>query len=72
MECPLCGNEMKKGFVQSARRVLFTKEQNEGFFDIKAKDDIVLSSNNWTHPTCIAYHCRDCKKVIIDYSQTIQ
>ena len=71
MKCPICDKEMEKGFVQSARRVIFTNDKNEGFFDIKAKDDIVLSSNNWTHPICIAYHCSDCKKVVIDYGQTI-
>lgn len=72
MKCPYCDKEMEKGFVQSARTVLYTTEKNEGLFTIKAKGDIVLTSNNWTNPTCIAYHCRDCKKVVIDYSETLQ
>lgn len=69
MKCPCCGNEMITGFVQSARRILFTTEKNESGFDIKSRDDIILSSHNWTNPTCTAYHCVDCQKVVIDYSQ---
>lgn len=69
MKCPCCSSEMTRGWVQSARRILFTTLKSEAFFDIKAKDDVILSSHNWTNPTCIAYHCADCKKVVIDYSE---
>lgn len=68
MKCPCCGKEMVSGFVQSARRILFTEVKNESWFDIKGSDDVVLSTHNWTNPTCIAYNCDDCKKVVIDYS----
>lgn len=72
MNCPFCGKEMEQGFVQSARRVLYTAQKNEGPFSIKAKGDIVLTANNWVNPTCVAYHCRSCKRVVIDYSETMQ
>ena len=69
MKCPCCGNEMTKGLAQSARRILFTTEKNDGFLDIKGKDDVVISYNNWSMPTCVAYHCGNCKKVVIDYAE---
>ena len=72
MNCPYCGKEMEKGFMQSARTVLFTTQKNEGAFTWKGKGDIVLTANNWLNPTCIAYHCKDCKKVVADYSETLQ
>lgn len=68
MKCPCCSKEMTKGFVQSARRIFFTEVRNDSWLDISGKDDVVLSTHNWTNPTCIAYHCEDCKKVVIDYS----
>ena len=69
MNCPCCGKEMLKGLVQSSRRILFTTIRNESFIDIKATDDVLLSSNNFFYPTCVAYHCGDCKKVVIDYGE---
>lgn len=70
MKCPCCGNEMTKGIVQSARQIFFTTKEHKNWFipDVEGSDETVLSSHNWTKPTCTAYHCSDCKKVIIDYS----
>ena len=69
MKCPCCGNGMTKGWAQSARRMLFTTEKNDGFLDIKGKNDVVISCNNWSMPTCVAYHCGSCKIVVIDYAE---
>lgn len=69
MKCPCCGNEMTKGFVQSFRRMLFLTEKYDGFLDIKGKDDVEISHNNWSVATCVAYHCGSCKKVVIDYAE---
>ena len=69
MKCPYCSREMTKGWVQSARRVLFTTNKNDGGLDIKDKSDVVLTANNFFNPTCVAYHCGNCKKVVIDYAE---
>lgn len=69
MRCPFCDNEMTKGWVQSARRVLFTTHKNDGGFVIKDKSDVVLTMNNFFSPTAIAYHCKDCRKVVVDYAE---
>ena len=68
MKCPCCGKAMISGVVQSSRNIIFTTEPSCGAFNIKSKDDVVLSSNNFTGPTCLAYICKECEKVVIDYS----
>ena len=69
MKCPWCDNEMSRGWMQSCRRVLFTTIKSEWGAGIKDKTDIVLTTNNFTNPTAIAYHCEMCKKVIVDYTE---
>jgi len=66
MICPFCGREMIPGFVQSARKVFFTQEKHSWWF-VPDTEDVLLTRHNMTGPTCTAYHCPDCKKVIADY-----
>lgn len=70
MKCPCCGKEMTNGVVQSSRHIFFTTKPHKNWFfpNPVGNKDIVLSSNNWTKPTCIAYHCAECKKIVIDYA----
>ena len=74
MKCPFCDNEMTKGVVQSARQIFFTTQAHKNWFvpDVAVGDEVVLSSRNWTRPTCAAYHCAECKKVIVDYSESVE
>ena len=71
MTCPYCGKEMVKGVVQSGRKIFFTTKEHKNWFlpDIALEDEFTLSSHNWVRPTCIAYHCADCEKVVIDYAE---
>lgn len=73
MKCPYCGKEMISGVVQSGRQIFFTTKSHKNWFfpDIAVDEEIVLSSHNWTRPTCVAYHCDECKKVVIDYSEEV-
>ena len=73
MKCPCCGGNMTRGIVQSARQIFFTTKAHKNWFlpDTATGDEITLSSHNWTSPTCAAYHCSACKKVVIDYSANI-
>lgn len=70
MRCPYCNEEMICGAVQSQREIFFTTRADRTWLisALAKKDEIVLSSHNWSKPTCIAYHCPVCRKVIIDYS----
>lgn len=74
MKCPYCGNEMTSGIVQSARHIFFTTKPHKNWFtpNTVGNKDIVLSSHNWTRPTGDAYHCDECKKVVIDYSAEVE
>lgn len=71
MKCPTCGQEMEEGFVQSAREIFFTIEPHRFWFKVK-KEEVLLSAHNWTRPTCIAYLCRNCKKVVINYAEKVK
>lgn len=70
MKCPFCGKEMINGAVKSAREIIFTKNTEKKLFKttIARDEEFSLSSNNLGRPTCVAYHCPECRKVIIDYS----
>jgi hypothetical protein len=57
---------MTRGFVQSARTIFFTEHPHKVLFAPK-RDETTLSTKNNTSPTCTAYHCPRCRKVIIDY-----
>jgi hypothetical protein len=69
LKCPICNREMKEGVIQSARTIFFTTEPHSFFFkpDNAGSKEITLSKHNWTRPTCKAYHCEKCKKILLDY-----
>ena len=68
MYCPFCKIKMQTGVVQSPRHIFFTSNPCRWIFKIKSEDTL-LSSNNFISPTCVAYQCPKCKKVIIDYDK---
>ena len=69
MNCPYCGKEMTKGVVQGSRGFYFTTQpQSVWFWPDKTRGDFFLSSHNWTVPSCVAYHCAACRKVLFDYA----
>lgn len=72
MKCPWCGKEMTDGFINSARQVLFSENPNSPLIFTKAGGDINLTQHNWTRPSSKAYHCKSCKKVIVDYGFEIE
>lgn len=43
-------------FKKKLRKVLMQRDENKFIAD------------NWTKPTCIAYNCPNCKKIVIDYA----
>lgn len=67
MKCPGCGKEMEKGAVQSTRSYYFTKETSKFSSVPNLGTDIRLSGGGVLQtPTCTAFHCKDCKKVVLD------
>ena len=73
MKCPYCNSEMTDGYIQSARAIIFTTEPHTvQFWPSKKTGEFWVSSNNWTAPICVAYHCPECKKIIVDYTETVK
>lgn len=68
MKCPFCGENMEYGYVQSARKIFFTPQRHALFFEACDEDEQTLSAHNFTSPTCEAFRCARCEKIIIDYS----
>lgn len=68
MTCPFCNNPMTPGFVQARAEVYFTEKPHKLMFAAKG-NDIVLTQHNNTAPTCTAWHCPLCQKVVIEYGK---
>ena len=71
MNCPYCGKEMEKGYIQSrdglnwtAKKRLVAALSSLGQDSLSLKND--AADNN---RTVYAYKCAACKKVIIDYTE---
>ena len=73
MKCPCCGKKMISDVVQSARMIFFaTKAHKHWFVPYKSKNETELSSHSWARPTSVAYHCFECKKVVIDHDVEVE
>lgn len=66
MTCPTCNTPMTPGFVQARGEVFFTEKPHKMLFSAKG-NDVVLTQHNNAAPTCRAYLCPLCRKVVIGY-----
>ena len=71
MICPYCGKEMEEGIIQSPQELSWKKGLDRPVIG-RAKyheGSVVLSELSYLKGSAVkAYLCRDCGKVIIDYS----
>lgn len=58
---------MEKGWINSAREVVYTRKLKKWFIEASKIGDISLTTHNMTFPRCEAYVCRDCHWVIVPY-----
>ena len=69
MICPICNQEMQQGFVQSGTVILWTKKIHK--VSLLHKDGDVLLLKSFLKPSAVpASICKECKKIIMDYSET--
>ena len=61
MQCPYCGNEMEKGYLQSRDGIGWGKKE----VLIKAFSELLAEKP--LGKTVETYNCRQCKKLIIEY-----
>ncbi len=66
MECPYCKNEMRKGFVQSAREIFFSERERVLFYRShpKLEKDIRIA-NLWNEYAAPAHYCDACQCLIV-------
>ncbi len=71
MKCPYCGKDTEKGLLQSPYEISWFKGDRRHLFGRSEFHDgsVVLSELSLIKGSAVtAYLCRDCRKVIIDYS----
>lgn len=62
MICPYCKEKMEKGYIQSKAGLGWN--ENKRFLS----ETSAWSSDQRLHAEQVAYRCKACKKIIIDYS----
>jgi len=67
MKCPYCGEEMKKGFIQSQRGIIWSQDKKKlSFNPSKNKGDVAITSFGLFGTSTDSYLCNSCKKIVIN------
>lgn len=67
MKCPCCDQEMESGYLQTGTRIAWTKKIHKVSLRPR-KGEIMLENNVFKGVNFQAYICKQCKKVLLDYS----
>lgn len=70
--CPCCGEQLIQGYIQSPRPISWLPKKLKIFTmaGFIGNDAIVLSEGKFLSASCIiAYNCKKCRKIIIDYEE---
>ncbi len=73
MKCPYCNKEMESGYVQCRHGLHWTpKKQKVAALSGMGKGAIAIGNDNgyMANSSAIAFHCKDCKMVIIQYGNS--
>ncbi len=65
LDCPLCGREMKEGYVFSPRQILWT--ENEKNKVIENQSEMLVGVPMWKSKKVAAYRCEECGIVTFEY-----
>ena len=71
MKCPYCKKEMELGFIQSQQEISWKKGDKKPLMGRAQfhEGSVILSKLSFLKGSAVtAFLCRECKKVIIDYS----
>ena len=71
MKCPYCKKEMELGFIQSPQEISWKKGDKKPLIGRAQfhKGSVIISELSFLKGSAVtAFLCRECKKVIIDYS----
>lgn len=67
MKCPNCINEMEQGFLQGMRRAAWVKNKHRVSL-LPRQGEILLANNTLGDFVFPAWICKNCKKIVVDYS----
>ena len=69
MTCPSCGKEMTRGYIQCRDGVTWTpKLWWAAALTSQGKDSVSLENGAADNARAVyAFHCKDCRKVMIEY-----
>ena len=66
--CPYCNQEMDSGtIIGNGRIIMFAKKEHFAF--TAGEDEVMLSKTYTETPHFPAIRCKNCKKIIVDYSK---
>lgn len=69
MNCPICGKIMEQGFVQAGDILVWVKQKHKISL-LPKSGEVMLGRNFWGYCAIPAWICKDCKKVLLDYTET--
>ena len=67
MNCPYCNEEMEMGCIESARGFYFTKKPHTLVFSPKVDEIPLAPVNVFDGSRHSAFHCKNCKTILIKY-----
>lgn len=65
MKCPNCGNEMEKGYIQSRDGLGWNRRKRL----LSSLSSIM--ADQYLGTVVPAYRCNSCRKIVIDYSDSV-
>lgn len=73
MKCPYCNKKMEQGVIQSPQEISWQKKKRLLSRSDMYDDAVCLSPWSFLKGSAVeAWLCRDCNKVVIDYSANIE
>lgn len=67
MKCPVCSKDMEQGFMQGNQRAAWVKNKHTMSI-LPREGEVLLESKTFDSFLFTAWICKDCKKVVVDYS----
>jgi hypothetical protein len=66
LDCPKCGNELRKGYIFSSRRICWSESGESILFD--DGNEVLIKDSIFKIAKIPAYRCEVCKFVTFSYN----
>lgn len=67
MKCQYCDADMENGFLQCMKRIAWVKAPHKASI-LPKQGEVLLENNTVKDCLLVAYICKFCKKIVVDYS----